>query len=424
MRTRQFSATQPLALSILSGMCPPETERRLFDDRIERISYEEPTDLVAMTVETHTAKRAYAIAANYRKLGVPVVMGGFHPSLHPEEALQHADSVAVGDGEGIWPQIVNDGAGGKLKPRYLSSKTASLEGIVCDREIFKGKKYTRLIPVQYGRGCASRCDFCSVRMVYGNKVRHRPVGEIVREIEGLRSKLLLFVDDNFSVRTDDGKRLLKELAALGVKWSCQTTIDAGLDEKTVKLMADSGCRGVFIGFESFDENNLRQMKKARNLGHGDYSTVVRRFKDNGIMVWGSFLFGYDYDTVDSFKTVLDFSMREKLLLASFNPLFPTPATELYRRLEEERRLLFDRWWLAPNYRYGEAVFRPRKMTPEQLSEGCFSVRREFNQYSSIARRCMDKSANTRDISNLAFYLQANLISRREIYSKQGAELGT
>src|SRR5262249_53859217 len=176
---------EPLAAAVLAGSTPPDVEVRFYDDRMEAIPYEEPTDLVALTVETYTARRAYQIASRFRRRGVPVVMGGYHPTFLPEEALGYADAVAVGDAEGLWEQIVRDAQAGQLRRLYRQARQPTLDGLQLDRSIFRGKRYAPLGLVQYGRGCRFACDFCSIHAFYGTSLRQRPVAEVVAEIAAL-----------------------------------------------------------------------------------------------------------------------------------------------------------------------------------------------------------------------------------------------
>ena len=414
---------QPLSLAILASLTPADVQLELMDERLEPIPVDAPTDLVAMTVETFTARNAYQIAARFRRRGIPVVMGGYHPTLLPEEALQHADAVVVGDAEGIWPEVVEDARAGKLRRVYQAAETPSLAGPLPRRDIFRGKRYAPLNLVQFGRGCRFACDFCSIHAFYGTNLRWRPVEEVVAEIKSLGRRHLLFVDDNLLADLGRAEALCRALIPLRVRWSCQASIDVCREPRLLKLMADSGCQAMVIGFESLDPRNLQQMNKGWAVQDGDYAASLRRIREHGIMVYGTFVFGYDHDTVDAFDACVDFALRSRFFLANFNPLTPTPGTALYRRLAAEGRLLHDRWWLAPGFRYGQALFRPRGMSPEQLAEGCFRARRAFNTFRSILRRVWDWRTNCRSPGRLAAFLLGNFISRREIRRKQGMALG-
>ena len=413
---------EPLVFGILSSLTPPDIDRVLYDDRVEEVPFDEPTDLVALSVETYTARRAYQIAMEYRQRGVPVVMGGVHPTLMPDEAAQFADAVVVGDAEGVWGQLVDDARSRGLKPRY-ESRFPSLEGLKVDRSIFAGKRYVKVPLVQFGRGCRFACDFCSIKSFYGNNVRHRPVSEVAAEIGALGRKQVFFTDDNLFNDAETGKELCRALTPLRVRWGCQCSLDVAADAELMSLMRDSGCMCALVGFESLEDGTLTQMRKGWHRRHGDYLDLVKAFRDHGIMVWGSFVLGYDHDTLDSFDRAAEFALRAKLFLCNFNLLNPNPGAPVYERLLDEGRMLYEKWWLHPDYRFGRAPFKPALMTPSELSEGCFHTRRRFNALSGIFSRSLDLAANLKSPRNAALFLFANLAARGEIHRKQGQPLG-
>jgi radical SAM superfamily enzyme YgiQ (UPF0313 family) len=415
-------AMQPLAFAILSSLTPPDIQVSLWDERVEGVAYDHPTDLVALTVETYTARRAYQIAARFRERGVPVIMGGYHPTLAPKEALQYADAIVIGDAEDLWEQIVRDAQTGRLERIYRQQDPSPLRGLKPDRSIFRGKRYAPIIPVQYGRGCPFACDFCSIHAFYGNHLRQRPVHEVVAEIEELGRKYIFVVDDNIFVDVPKARELFRALAPLNIRWACQADIGITQNTELLDLMAKSGCIAMILGFESLTSSNLRQMRKRQNPG--DYATAIQKLQDRGIMIYGTFVFGYDADTVDSFDATVEFALRHKFCLANFNPLTPTPGTRLYERLHAQGRLIYERWWLDPSYRYGQATFHPRGMTAEQLTEGCYHARRQFNRYSSVFKRALSPRTNCRSAHHLAAFVISNLISRKEIHGKQGQRLGS
>lgn len=420
---RAADALEPLVFGILAKLTPPDVEVRMYDARVEPVPLDEPTDLVALTVETFTAKYAYQLAAHYRRRGVPVVMGGYHPTLLPQEALQFADAITIGDAESVWPQIVEDARVGKLQRIYQSPPNLETEGVIPDRKIFEGKKYRPLHLVQVGRGCKYACDFCSIHAFYGRAMPRRCLDDVLKEVKELRGKYVFFADDNLFNDLDYAEKLFEALIHYNIHWSCQVSLDIAQKPNLLDLMAKSGCVGCLIGFESLDETNLVMMRKKWNMKYGDYANTLARFYERGIMVFGSFVLGYDNDTTDSFARTFDFAMRSKLALAQFNPLIPTPATSLFERLKKENRLIYDRWWLDDDYRYGETIFRPSRMTPEQLAEGCFKMRSDFGAYSSIFKRMVSSQANSGSLYNMFGYLAINSASIKEILNKQGEPLG-
>lgn len=420
---RSSDAMEPLSFAILAALTPPEVELTLTDERLESIQYDEAVDLVALTVETFTARNAYQIAAGFRRRGVPVVMGGFHPSFLPEEAAEHADAIVVGDAEGIWPQLVADARAGRLARRYQQHEAPPLTGLRLDRRIFRGRRYLPLNLVQATRGCRYACDFCSIHAFYGAQVRRRPVEEVVAEIAALDRRHVFFVDDNLFADGAWAAELFRALIPLKIRWSSQMSIDICREEELLGLMARSGCQVALIGFESLEPRNLLQMKKRWALSGGDYASAIRKLQDHGLMICGTFVLGYDYDTPASFDATVDFAVRNKLFLANFNPLMPMPGTALYQRLKDEGRLLYDRWWLDERFRYGQAMFRPQNMSPEELTAGCFRARAAFNTYSSMLHRALHWKTNARTPRRLGTFVLGNLVSRREIRAKQGLALG-
>jgi radical SAM superfamily enzyme YgiQ (UPF0313 family) len=416
-------AMTPLAFAILKARTPHDIATAMIDERVEPLRMV-PTDLVAMTVETFTARRAYQIAARYRSEGVPVVMGGHHPSMLPDESLRHADAVVIGDAEGTWERLIADAAAGRLQ-RLYRSQPGDGGPQVYDRSIFAGRRYTPISLVQAGRGCRFACDFCSIHAFYGTYRAQRDPPDIVAEMRALPSRrLVFFVDDNLYWRRDAFEALMRALIPLKMRWCCQITIDVARDDALLDLMAQAGCALALIGFESLERESLVQMRKKWNGVAGGYDEVVARFHARGIMIYGTFVFGYDADTPASFDRAAAFARAQSLCIANFNPLTPMPGTGLYDRLRAEGRLMRDTWWLDPSYRYGDAIFAPRGMSPEELSEGPMRARRAFYGWRSIAGRALRGAPMWRDPYKIGTMLLANVISRREIKRKQGAPLAT
>ena len=413
---------EPLAFAVLKGVTPPDVECELWDERVEPVPQNLHTNLVALTVETYTARRAYALADRFRQQGLRVVAGGYHPTFLPQEGLEHFDSVVCGDAEALWPEILRDAAAGCLQSIYRQPAGGEMRGLRYDRSLFDGKAYGKVTPVQFSRGCRFACDFCSIHAFYGRSLSHRPVDEVVAEACALRSRYLFLVDDNLFVNQEALRSLLDGLRGCGLRWGCQISLDVAADERLLAAMAEAGCVAALVGFESLDGGNLVQMRKKWNTRH-PYSEAIARFHAHGIMVYGSFIFGYDQDDADVFARTVDFALENKLFLVNFSALTPTPASALYARMEKEERLLYPQWWLDSAYGYGDAVYRPRLLTPQQLTAGCRWARAQFFRYSNIARRVLWPPAGCTSFHHRLISLLANYTSRRTLDRKLGRALG-
>ena len=412
---------EPLTVATIAGLTPPHVTLRFYDDRMETIAFDEATDAVAIPVETYTARRAYQIASEYRRRGVPVILGGFHPSLMPDEAQRYGDAIVIGEAEGVWGEIIDDLCHSTLKPRYLSSR-GGLGTTRVDRRLFRGKRYLPIGLIETGRGCRFPCEFCAIQTFFERTHRPRPVGDVISELESLRGekKLFFFVDDNFAGDIEAGKTLLRELSRLNLRWITQLSINAAHDEEFISLMARAGCRGVLIGFESLDAGNLRIMKKGFNLMKGGYAAALDNLRRYGIPVYGTFVFGYEHDDADSFDRAVDFALQEDMYIAAFNHMTPFPATPLYERLKREERLRYSAWWLDPNYRYNDLPYFPGKLSPAAVTQGCVAARRRFYGWRSIAKRAW---RNRSDFFMFRNYFPINLMHRREVSLRNGYPLG-
>ncbi len=413
---------EPLALAILAGLTPDDVEVIACDDRFEEIPYEADVSLVALSVGTFQARRAYEIADEYRRRGVKVVMGGFHITFCPEEALEHADAIALGEAEGLWPQIVEDARKGELKECYEHKVPPQLGGVLPDRSIFADKGYMPMSVIQFGRGCHHNCDFCCIKAFYKTGCRHRPVEDVVAEIKVAGNSWVFFTDDNIVVDKERAKEFLRAIIPLKLHWTSQVSLDFVDDDELLSLMVQSGCQCVVIGLESLDDKNMRQMGKGWSKTQ-NYESKLQKIRDHGLMVYATFVFGYGNDDKDIFQRTLDFAMKQKFFLVNFNHLQPYPGTRLYKRLKKENKLLFERWWLEENYRFGDACFKPDSMSDRELTEGAFKARSDFYSWWAIWKRFWDFSANCRSFYNASTFLTCNIISRQDILRKQGLMLG-
>lgn len=414
---------QPLSMAVLASLMPPDVETAFFDDRLEPIPYDAPTDLAVLSVETFTALRSYRIASEFRARGVPVVMGGYHVTLLPEEASRHADAIVVGDSEPVWQKLLGDARRGQLQPRYDGRGQRELRDVRPRRSIFAGRQYQKITLVEYARGCNFKCDFCSITAFHHAAQSHRPARDVAAEMHESGSRRFFIVDDNIVSQPSRARELCREIAPLGVHWVGQASIHIAQDDELLESLAESGCRGLLIGMESVNESNLRAMGKDWNTAQASYSESLRQFRKHGLAVYGTFVFGYDEDDEDVIRESVDFAREQKLFLAAFNHLVPFPGTPLFRRLQAQGRLLTDRWWLDPNGRVGEVTFRPKKISAADLEAGCLWARRRFYSWPSIFERIQDVRANSSSLAMLGVFLGLNLGSHFDIDLRQGLQLG-
>lgn len=425
---------EPLQLGVLAGLTPPEVDITLVDDRCETIDYDRATDLVAITVETFTARRSYEIAAQYRRRGVPVVMGGMHPTLIPEEAAGYADAVITGDAEAVWPRVLEDAASDHLQARYdggiagapqaLASPTCA--GSMPRRDLFRGKGYLPITLLQYSRGCPHRCSYCATSVFFDHSHQHRPVAEVIDEIRAQKRRYLFFVDDNITAHHEAAKELFAALIPLRIRWVSQASLDMLRDPELMDLMVRSGCQGNVIGFESITPDALVGMRKAvnRSAASDQYAGAIAQLRRLGLQTWAAFTLGHDADTPDTIRATRDFAIAHKFTFAAYNILMPYPGTALYDDLAAQGRLLYDgKWWLHPDYRFNHAAFVPATMGPDELTRLAFECRARTNSVRSILYRLSDPATNLRSPMRFGNFVAYNPLFRHEVFKKQSMALG-
>ncbi|MBC8414385.1 B12-binding domain-containing radical SAM protein, partial [bacterium] len=378
-----------LAIPTLAALTPPEHEIRVFDENIEEIDYEWGPDLVGISVRTMFAKQAYSISNEFRTRGVKTVLGGIHPSMCTEEAMEHCDAVVVGEAEELWAGLLKDAAAGSLQKVYRAERKIDMHTTPPPRwSVLPRDKYLADI-VQTTKGCPFHCEFCSVYAYDGQGIRNKSVDQVLQEVRGVTSsvggyqkKAIFFADDNIIANRKFSRELFRELKKLKIKWSCQASINISKDEETLKLMRESGCGSMLIGLESVSEQNLARMDKGINKKH-DYLQAIRTIQAHGILVNGSFIVGYDFDTKESFDELIAFINEAKLLMPLINVLTPFPGTKLFQRLEKEGRILHKDW---SKYDSKQVVFSPALLTPEELQQGYRKVISEIYSFESIYKK--------------------------------------
>lgn len=417
---------EPLALGVLAALTPDDVEVVMYDERLETIPFDEPTDLAAISVEIFTARRAYEISAEFRVRGVPVILGGIHVTLLSDEAAQQADSIYIGDAEFLWAQVIADAQAGQLQPIYRAKGGAPQPGFFTCRNIFEGKKYLPISLLQFSRGCRFACEFCAVSAYFSQQHHCRAVDEVILEIRNQSRHHIFFVDDNILANHQAAKALFRALIPLKIHWVSQASIDMTNDPELIELMVASGCLGNVIGFESIEPDNLAAMGKTPNLGgeFDHYAKQIDILRQNGLQTWAAFTIGHDHDTPESILALLDFALKNRFTFAAFNVLMPYPGTPLYQRLQSENRLLYDdRWWLHPAYRFNYAAFSPAQMSADELTQLGFYCRREFNSIKNILWRALEPSTNLGSLYRFAIFAIYSRLFRQESFKKHGMRLG-
>ncbi len=417
-RTTAFRQDQPtaqrypgLGLAMVAALSPPEARITIVDDEREAVPYGRRYDLVGISLLTANSGRGYDIAREFRRRGVPVVLGGMHVTACPDEAAAAADAVVVGEAEDTWPALLRDFASGTLKKVYRSSNDSPLAGLpVPRRDLLRSRDYITVNTVQATRGCPFQCEFCSISSLLGHKTRCRPVEEVVDEVRGLAGRQFVLNDDNVAQERDYFKELFRRLIPLRKQWVGNASWNIARDREMLDLMARSGCFGVFVGFES-----IVPQPGLPKLARGEdrltlYKETVREFHRRRICVIGAFIFGFDSDGPSVFAPTLEFALESRIDTAQINILVPYPGTPLYARLEREGRIVERDWG---RYITDNVCFRPKGMSGRELLEGCAWVRERFFAYPRVGVR-VARAAVRSSPKATAAVLAVNMAFRRGI----------
>lgn len=382
----------PLTLPTLAALIPEELDAELVcvDEGIEEVDpWALEADLVGMTVITGSAKRAYALAAAFRERELPVVLGGPHPTLVPDDAQPHADSVVVGYAEESWPRLLRDFVKGRMQPRYHQSPELDLAtSPLPDRTVLPRRRYLTPHVFEATRGCIHNCDFCVVPSAWGRRPLQKPVEDIVRDLTRMGTRKAIFVDLNLVADRDYAWRLFHALKPLGIQWYGLATTLLAQDLPLLDLAAESGCRGLLMGLESISPANLRRSRKGFNRPDR-FAQVVERLHERRIALQGCFVFGLDEDGPDVFERTARFAVEAAIDLPRFAIITPFPGTPLFRRLEAEGRILTRDW---ERYDGQHVVFQPARMSVSELEEGTEAAWKEVYSWSGISRRLRHSAA--------------------------------
>jgi radical SAM superfamily enzyme YgiQ (UPF0313 family) len=397
-KTRVFRFSMLSSLYVAAAL-PPDATAEIVDEEVDVIDFDTDADLIGISFMTFNAPRAYEIADRFRAQGKMVVFGGYHPSLLPDEAAQHADCVCVGEAEGTVPRMIADFRNGTLQRRYVAGPV-SLAGLpVPDRALIRTGRYAPVDTVQATRGCPSKCSFCSITSFFHQRFRVRPVDEVIAELRGL-GRYLLFMDDNLTADRGHAEELFRRMTPLKKQWFSQCSIRIAYDDRLLKAAAASGCRGLFIGLESLSQDNLSNWHKKTNKA-SEFEWAIGKLHQHGIGVVPGIVFGYDGDTPAIFDQTLEFLLRTNVDALQATILTPFPGTPLHQEMEQQGRIT-DRNWA--HYDFGHVVFEPKQMSAATLKAGHDRVLTQFYSWKNSAGRFLRETS----------YLPLGLIAKAAI----------
>jgi len=414
LTVNRSSRFPPLSLGLLAAVTPESWHVELLDENWEPFAYRD-ADLVGITAFTAAANRAYEIAALYRDRRIPVIMGGIHASINPEEALQCVDAVVVGEGERVWPRVIGDAETGQLQKIYRGG-WEDLAGLARPRRDLFHPKY-QFATVQTSRGCPMDCEFCSVTAFNGRRYRRRPPEDVLDELTAIPQKMIFFIDDNIigygKKARDEALHLFRGMVErrLHKSWFCQASINFADDEEVPYWAAKAGCRMVFLGLEAEHVDALTQVNKRLNIRHGvdAYAEAFHRIQRAGIAVLGAFIFGMDTDTPAALRRRTEYMIRSGLDVMQVTFLTPLPGTRLFQHLKEDGRLLytqFPRDW--DHYDMTEMIHLPRGAEPRDLVQTAAECTSRMYAWPTLLRKAACTLRATKSMSATMMAFQSNI----------------
>lgn len=409
-------------LDKLTNMANPNHDVKIINDVVEPIDFNADCDLVGITALTAQAARAYQIADSFRKRGKTVVMGGIHPSMRPDEALMHADSIVVGEAENVWAELISDAEKGKIEQVYQDNDYPDLGTLIVPRwdninlSIYRrsfGRKYPRM-PIFTTRGCVHDCKYCSVTKYFGRSYRYKPIANVLEEINQTDAETYFFTDDNIICNSDYSASLFKALkySTNGIRWLSQCSTFILQKPHLIDLAGQAGCRSMIFGVESINKDNLKQMKKSFNDPE-KFVELHRRCLESGIQPIFSIIFGLDHDLISNMWDTLNYLKKHKIWNAVFWILTPLPGTDLFDEMAREGRIIHSDW---SKYDLNHVVFHPINYSANDLYQNFWKLYKSFFSLSNIYKKLCDKHSPDNYFKYYIRYLLNQYYSRKQVHS--------
>ena len=410
----RFAMIPSLSLYQVAACTPREHEIEIISEWYDKIDFNKNYDIVGISTFTKDAPRAYEIAERFRKKGITVILGGIHPTVLPEEAKEHADSVVVGEAEENWPILLNDFKNNKLKPFYLWGNKVDPSNIPSPR-----RDLDELKPlsgaIQASRGCPYKCDFCQLTGLKDTVHRRRPIEHVIQELKEIKQDIIWFQDASLTINPNYSKALFKSMVKNNINKSWVGFGNANLlltDEEFLKLAKQAGCKAWMVGFESISQKTLDDMIHKRTNKVEKFQEMINKVGKYEMGIWGSFIFGFDTDTTEVFENTYDTISNWGLETASFNILTPFPKTAFFDNLDKQGRIITKDW---SKYNLHNVVFQPKNMTVEELKNGVNWIKKKYYRYPEIIKNVLHSANKSRSWSSLLFSFSSNVVQRKIAY---------